>query len=98
MTLLEAALNAMVAGVKAGAGADEVVLVRDCGDRDLSRNSTIDYNAGTYQKLERPIGSAGATDLGVLNCLVATFNLRAECIVEGDNERGYCSCLRSEAG
>lgn len=42
MTLFEAVLKAIVAGVNAGAGAEEVVWVRDCGDRDLSRNSTID--------------------------------------------------------
>lgn len=43
MTLLLVAENSMVAGVKAGAGAEEVVWVRDRGERDLSRNSTIDY-------------------------------------------------------
>lgn len=42
MTLLEIALNAMVAGVSEGEGAEEVVCVRDCVERDLSRNSTID--------------------------------------------------------
>jgi hypothetical protein len=34
-------MNATVAGVNIGAGADDVVLVRDCVDLDLSRNSTI---------------------------------------------------------
>lgn len=31
----------IVAGVKVGAGADDVVRVRDTADRDLSRNSTM---------------------------------------------------------
>jgi len=39
--LLDVSVSAMVAGDKAGAGADEVVCVRDIAERDLSRNSTI---------------------------------------------------------
>ncbi len=42
MILLAVAENAMVAGVREGAGAVEVVRVLDCGDRDLSINSTMD--------------------------------------------------------
>lgn len=33
--------NAIVAGVKEGAGAEDVVCVCDCADRDLSKNSSI---------------------------------------------------------
>ena len=34
---------AIVAGVRAGAGAEEVVCVREMTERDLSRNSMIDF-------------------------------------------------------
>lgn len=42
ITRFEAVTKAMVAGASAGAGAEEVVCVRDCRERDLSRSSTID--------------------------------------------------------
>lgn len=35
----------IVAGVKAGAGAEETVCVRDAADRDLSRNSMTDFES-----------------------------------------------------
>lgn len=41
MILLADVVKAMVAGVRAGAGAEEVVWVRDRVERDLSRNSVI---------------------------------------------------------
>jgi microcompartment protein CcmK/EutM len=37
----DAAEKAIVAGDKDGAGADEVVCVRDRAERDLSKNSTM---------------------------------------------------------
>lgn len=43
MILEDISEKATVAGAKAGAGADDVVLVREIAERDLSRNSTIDY-------------------------------------------------------
>lgn len=43
MIVVDVVVNAMVAGAKAGAGADDVVCVRDIPERDLSRNSTIAY-------------------------------------------------------
>ena len=43
MILDDTSEKAIVAGAKAGAGAVEVVLVRDTAERDLSRNSTTDY-------------------------------------------------------
>jgi hypothetical protein len=43
MILEDASEKATVAGAKAGAGAIDVVLVRDVAERDLSRNSTTDY-------------------------------------------------------
>jgi len=41
MMTVEVDENAMVAGAKAGAGAEEVERVCDIAERDLSRNSTI---------------------------------------------------------
>ena len=41
MILSEIAVAANVAGVNEGAGALDVVCVRDLADRDLSRNSTM---------------------------------------------------------
>jgi len=38
----DASEKAIVAGAKAGAGAEDVVFVRDIADRDLSKNSTTD--------------------------------------------------------
>jgi len=43
-TILEdASEKAIVAGASAGAGAGDVVWVRDVAERDLSRNSTTDW-------------------------------------------------------
>jgi len=42
MIFEDASENAIVAGAKAGAGAEDVVCVRDTADRDLSKNSTTD--------------------------------------------------------
>ncbi len=42
MIWLDCTLNAMVAGARDGDGAVDVVCVRDCAERDLSKNSTID--------------------------------------------------------
>ena len=39
---LDVVENAIVAGAREGEGAEDVVWVRDCAERDLSRNSTID--------------------------------------------------------
>lgn len=41
MMTVDIAENAMVAGANAGAGADEVVCVREMADRDLSKKSAI---------------------------------------------------------
>jgi hypothetical protein len=43
MILEDTSEKAIVAGAKAGAGADDVVLVRETAERDLSRNPTTDY-------------------------------------------------------
>ena len=42
MIFEDASKKAIVAGAKAGAGAEDVVFVRDIAERDLSRNSTTD--------------------------------------------------------
>lgn len=42
ISFVETAEKAIVAGLREGAGASEVVCVRDCVERDLSRNSTMD--------------------------------------------------------
>lgn len=42
MMVVDVADIPIVAGVKAGAGAEETVCVRDAADRDLSRNSITD--------------------------------------------------------
>lgn len=39
---MDVVANAIVAGARDGEGAEDVVWVRDCAERDLSRNSTID--------------------------------------------------------
>ena len=41
MILADVAENAIVAGESAGAGAEDVVRVRDVAERDLSRNSIM---------------------------------------------------------
>ena len=43
-------MNAIVAGDNAGAGAEEVVLVRETAERDLSRNSTIDCKTSAQNR------------------------------------------------
>jgi hypothetical protein len=43
MILEDASEKAIVAGARAGAGAGDVVWVRDVAERDLSRNSTTDW-------------------------------------------------------
>lgn len=45
MMVVDVADIPMVAGVKAGAGAEETVCVRDAADRDLSRNSMTDFES-----------------------------------------------------
>jgi microcompartment protein CcmK/EutM len=47
--------KAIVAGAKAGAGADDVVLVRDTAERDLSRNSTTDYRKHDERTMRSPV-------------------------------------------
>ena len=42
--------SAIVAGARAGAGAEEIVCVRDIAERDLSRNSKMDWE---YHKIVR---------------------------------------------
>lgn len=42
MILADVSAKAIVAGASAGAGADDVVFVRDIAERDLSKNSTTD--------------------------------------------------------
>lgn len=44
MMVLHVVANAIVAGARAGAGALEVVWVRDVVERDLSKNATMAYN------------------------------------------------------
>jgi hypothetical protein len=41
MIVLDLVAKEIVAGVRLGAGADEVVCVNEVDERDLSRNSTI---------------------------------------------------------
>lgn len=41
----------MVAGAREGEGAVDVVWVRDCAERDLSRNSTMDWTVHERRRL-----------------------------------------------
>lgn len=73
----------MVAGAKDGDGAEDVVLVRDCAERDLSRNSTIDYGGMRTQFKLSSIHHMSSY-LGVLNGLIPRLYLRGYSFVQGN--------------
>jgi hypothetical protein len=51
----DVAAKSMVAGAREGAGAEDVVCVRDRADRDLSRNSTMDWGCCQESELSPPL-------------------------------------------
>ena len=67
--ILHVVNEAMVAGVKEGAGALDVECVCDKAERDLSRNSTITYPYHNWIHLTSGCQKEPALTLGSVNAL-----------------------------
>ena len=81
--------NAIVAGAREGEGAEDVVWVRDCAERDLSRNSTIDCQSVMSARASSGDGSVLMRYLGVLNCLVTTLDIWGKRLLQWDDQSRY---------
>ena len=93
MILLDVAVDAIVAGVNAGAGAVEIVCVRDVADRDLSRNSMTDF---CMTKDDKSVGIEwhGWTHFRICNRFKSVLILRSKRFFQWHNESGYGACYR----
>ena len=89
MILSETAVAANVAGVNVGAGALDVVCVRDLAERDLSRNSTIVW--AHCQAIDRSFDRR-ATDLGFGESLVSALDEMRERLCQWDHQSGHRRC------
>ena len=93
MILLDVAVDAMVAGVNAGAGAVDTVCVRDEADRDLSRNSITDFHT-TKESKSIGIEYHGEAHFRICNRFESVFIFRSKRFLQWHDEGGYGACYR----